>query len=141
LKADLDGEFEDVTVGGQHQGAGVIEGLDRGLTAVPANVLVLKRGVTVVVQVASIPERTYKSPQEIDQFADPKIAGEVSAVDNEGQKEVVLNFGPSARKASSKQLTPAEHGLFLAETGNSFVVVVIEEARVSTEKLVLQSGE
>jgi hypothetical protein len=56
LKAGLDGEFEDVVVGGQHQGARVIDGLDRGLTAVPVNVLILKQSVAVAVQVAGIPE-------------------------------------------------------------------------------------
>jgi hypothetical protein len=54
------------------------------LTSVPANVLVLKRGVVVAVQVASIPERLYKSPQKVNQFVDPEVAGEVSAVDCEG---------------------------------------------------------
>jgi hypothetical protein len=62
-------------------------------------------------------------------------------VNNEGQKEVVLNFSPSARKSSWKQLTPAKHGLFSAEMGNRFVVMLIGEARVLAENLILQSGE
>jgi hypothetical protein len=48
-------EEKDVPIGGKHEWAGVVESVNCGLEVVASNFLVLKRGMSVSIEVTSIP--------------------------------------------------------------------------------------
>jgi hypothetical protein len=61
--------------------------LEGGLKAVPANFLALERSVAVVVNMLCIPERVVEFPKKVNEFTNPERAGEVTAINDQGEKE------------------------------------------------------
>ena len=71
---------EDIPVSGEHERAGVVQGMDGSLEAVAADGLVLEGSVAVPVEVACVPQGAVALPENVDKLAGPEVAGEVSSV-------------------------------------------------------------
>ena len=84
-KAGGGGECENVTIGGKHVRAGVVQCVYGVLEAVAADGLVLEGCVPVSVEVSGVPQRAVTRPKEVDELAGPKVPGEISTVAYEGE--------------------------------------------------------
>jgi len=66
--------------------------VDYGLETLLLDHLALEWCMTMLVNLAGIPERSVELPQEIEQFANPEVACEVSLVDYKCKEKIVLDF-------------------------------------------------